>query len=70
MQRLGFRTEAIERCLNHVSGTFRGIVGTYQTDPLEQEVRAALQAWTDYVTERVVGYKPVKVITRRGKQLP
>jgi integrase len=70
MQRLGFRTEVIERCLNHVSGTFRGIVGTYQTDPLEHEVRAALQAWTDYVTERVVGDKPAKVITLRGKQRP
>jgi integrase len=68
MERLGFRTEVIERCLNHVSGTFRGIVGTYQTDPLEHEVRAALQAWADYVTERVVGDKPAKVITLRDKQ--
>jgi integrase len=32
MQRLGVRTEAIERALNHRSGIFRGLVGVYQTD--------------------------------------
>jgi integrase len=49
MQRLGVRVEVIERALNHRSGSFAGIVGTYQVDPLESEVRAALQAWGDYV---------------------
>jgi integrase len=32
--RLGIRVETIERCLNHVSGGFGGIVGVYQRDPL------------------------------------
>jgi integrase len=49
MQRLGVRLEVIERALNHRSGSFAGIVGTYQVDPLESEVRTALQAWGDYV---------------------
>jgi integrase len=49
MQKLGVRTEVIERALNHHSGVYRGIIGTYQVDPLEPEVRAALQAWGDYV---------------------
>src|SRR5262249_3013371 len=30
MQRLGVPVEVIEACLNHRSGTFRGIVGVYQ----------------------------------------
>ena len=49
MQRMGVRVEVIERALNHRSGSFAGIVGVYQTDPLEAEVCAALQAWGDYV---------------------
>ena len=49
MQRLGVRVEVIERALNHRSGGFAGIVGTYQVDLLEPEVRAALQTWADYV---------------------
>ena len=47
------RTEVIERALNHRSGTFRGVIGIYQTDPLEDEVRTALQKWADHVEELV-----------------
>jgi integrase len=67
LQRLGVRTEVIERCLNHVSGSFRGIAGVYQRDPLIDEVRAALQAWADRVEQIVVG-TPAKVISLRGKR--
>jgi integrase len=49
MQRLGVRVEVIERALNHRSGSFAGVVGIYQVDPLESEVRLALQNWGDYV---------------------
>ena len=51
MQRLGVRTEVIERALNHRSGVYRGVAGVYQTDLLESEVRAALQMWSDYLEE-------------------
>ncbi len=37
MQRLGVRVEVIERCLNHLSGSYQGIVGTYQRDPMLEE---------------------------------
>jgi hypothetical protein len=67
MQRLGVRVEVIERALNHVSGVYRGIVGVYQTDPLEHEVRAALQCWNEYVVERLVGGKPAKVVKLRHR---
>jgi integrase len=49
MQRLGIRLEVIERALNHVSGSFRGVVGTYQRDPMSDDVRVALQKWGDHL---------------------
>src|SRR5262245_60628539 len=65
LQRLGIRTEVIERALGHHSGTFKGIVGTYQTDPLAHEVRAALQLWADHVEELVLGPRSAKVVRMR-----
>jgi integrase len=53
LQRFQIRTEVIERLLNHRSGTFKGVVGIYQTDALEDEVRTALQRWADFVEELV-----------------
>jgi integrase len=49
MQRLGVAVPVIERALNHTSGTFRGIVGTYQVDLLARDVRAALTAWAAHI---------------------
>jgi integrase len=65
MQRLGIAVPVIEKALNHVSGTFRGIVGTYQTHDYADEVCVALQRWGDHV-ERLVGGKPAKVVKLRG----
>jgi integrase len=67
MQPLGTRTEAIERALNHRSGVFRGIVGRYQTDRLDDEVAIALQKWGDHV-EQLVGGKPAKVVKLRRRR--
>ena len=67
MQRLGIRTEAIERAINHRSGVFRGITSTYQVDRLDDEVAIALQKWADRVEEIVSG-EPVKVVSLHGKR--
>jgi integrase len=64
MQKLGVSVPVIERALNHASGTFRGIVGTYQTHDYADEVRIALQKWADRV-EEIVGGKPAKVVALR-----
>jgi integrase len=61
MQRLGIRAEVIERCLNHISGVYRGVSGTYQRDPLIEETRSALQRWANHI-EQLVGGKPAKVV--------
>jgi hypothetical protein len=44
-----------------VSGTFRGIIGTYQTHEYMDEVTVALQRWGDHV-ERLAGGQPAKVV--------
>jgi integrase len=49
MQQLGIRVEVIERALNHISGSFRGVSGTYQRDPLTDDVRDALACWSRFV---------------------
>jgi integrase len=64
MQRIGVSVPVIEKTLNHVSGTFRGIVGVYQTHDYADEVRVALQRWADRVDE-IVGGKPAKVVKLR-----
>jgi integrase len=49
MQKLGVRVEVIERALNHVSGSYRGVAGIYQRDPMTTEVREALERWAQHV---------------------
>jgi integrase len=67
MQKLGISVPVIEKALNHISGTFRGIVGVYQQHDYADEVRIALQRWADRV-EEIVGGKPAKLFTLRGKR--
>lgn len=65
MQRLGVPVHLIERCLNHVSGTFGGIVGVYQTYDYADEMRGALRRWADHIDQLVSG-KPAKVVKLRA----
>jgi integrase len=46
---LGVNLPVIERCLNHVSGSFAGIVGVYQKQKYEVEQRAAMELWGRHV---------------------
>jgi integrase len=46
---LGVRLEVIERTLNHISGSFGGIVGVYQRHGFAEEQRAAWLAWSAHV---------------------
>jgi integrase len=67
MQRLGVRGEVIERCLNHLSGSFRGVAGTYQRDPLHDEMREAFARWAAHIERIVKGEgEPGKVVRLRG----
>jgi integrase len=67
LQRLGVQLPVIEKVLNHSSGSFRGVVGTYQKYSFADEKRRALQAWADHVDAVVRGEPTSKVVTlRRG----
>jgi integrase len=67
MARAGAELAVIERAVNHVSGSFGGIVGVYQKHRYEDEVRAALEAWSNMVKAIVEGRAAnVVELSRRG----
>jgi integrase len=55
LQRLGTRVEVIEATLGHRSGSFRGIIGTYQVHDYADERRITLQRWADHVVQLAGG---------------
>lgn len=55
MQRLGVKMEVTEKVLNHTSGSFGGIAGVYQVHDYADEKRAALRAWSRFVTDLIEG---------------
>jgi integrase len=59
MARLGVGLPVIEKVLNHVSGSFAGVVGIYQRHDFAGEKRKALELWSNHVAT-VVGDRPVK----------
>jgi integrase len=51
MARLNFPPHVVDKVLNHVSGTIRGVAAVYNRFEYLDERRAALEAWGRYVTE-------------------
>lgn len=68
LQKLGVSIPVIERALNHVSGAFAGIVGTYQVHDYAREIAVALQRWANEVERIAGGDKLAKVVPLRGKR--
>jgi integrase len=64
LARLGIALPVIERTLNHVSGSFAGIVGTYQKHSYSDEKRAALTAWGAFI-ERLMSEPGANVVEIR-----
>lgn len=65
MAKLGVSLPVIEKILNHVSGSFSGIVAVYQRHDFADEKRKALEAWANHVAA-VVADNPAKVVSLRG----
>jgi integrase len=65
MAKIGIQVPTIEKTLAHRSGTFRGVVGTYQRHTFVPEMSAALQRWADHVAH-VVGGRPASVVPFRA----
>lgn len=49
MARLEIPPYVVEKVLNHVSGTFAGVLGVYNQYGYDREKREALNKWADYV---------------------
>jgi integrase len=62
MARLGINLPVIEKCLNHASGSFAGIVGVYQRHSFADEKRQALEAWGKHVDSLTSGKTTSKVV--------
>jgi integrase len=67
MARLGINLPVIEKILNHVSGSFAGIVGIYQRHDFADEKRRALDLWANHIAELVAG-KSAKAASLRGQK--
>jgi integrase len=66
MARAGADLHVIERAINHVSGSFGGIVGVYQKHRYADQVAAALEAWSNLLRD-IIGQAPTNVVElRRG----
>jgi integrase len=66
LARLGTDIAVVERILNHASGTFRGVVGTYQRHGFDDERRIALGRWGRHIEALATGEsKVVKIAARR-----
>jgi integrase len=62
MAKLGVDLHVIERCLNHASGTFGGIVGVYQKHRFEDGMRRAMDAWAAHIERLVTGAEASNVV--------
>jgi integrase len=49
LQRLGVAPHIVELCLNHRSGTFRGVAGIYQRHRYTKEVKEAFELWSEHI---------------------
>jgi integrase len=69
MARLNIPPHVVDKVLNHVSGTIRGVAAVYNRFAYLDERRAALEAWGRYV-EKLVTEAPANVVdlpaTRRS----
>lgn len=69
MARLGIALPVIERCLNHISGSFSGVAGTYQKFDFSSEKRAAWATWGRHIQATVAADAGAVVPFRRAGQI-
>jgi hypothetical protein len=68
MAALRIELTTIEKCVNHVSGSFGGIVGVYQRHSFDVEKREALIRWNAHVERIVSGEAEEKVVCLRQRE--
>jgi integrase len=65
LARVGVNLPVIERLLNHVSGSFGGIVGVYQKHDFADATRDAMTRWGAHIERLATGEAPSNVVTLR-----
>ncbi len=65
MARLNFPPHVVDKVLNHVSGTIRGVAAVYNRFEYLEERRAALEAWGRHVGS-LISPAPANVVALRG----
>jgi len=70
MAKLGVDLHVIERCLNHVSGTFGGIVSVYQKHKFEDGMRRAVDVWAAHIERLVTGAPAGNVVELAAARAP
>jgi integrase len=60
--RLGVDLHVVEKCLNHTSGSFAGIVSVYQRHDFAGEKCACMQAWGRFIEALVSGEQAGNVV--------
>ena len=65
MARLNIAPHVVDKVLNHVSGTIRGVAAVYNQFEYLEERRAALEAWSRYVAN-LVAPAQANVVALRG----
>jgi hypothetical protein len=65
MARLNIAPHVVDKVLNHVSGTIRGVAAVYNRFEYLEERRAALEAWGRYVSALVTP-APANVLALRA----
>jgi integrase len=64
---LGVALPVVEKIVNHVSGSFAGVVGVYQKYTFDTEKREALARWAQHIQGLVAG-KPANVVRLPRKE--
>ena len=65
--KLGVLPHIVEAILNHVSGHRAGVAGIYNRAKYENEMRDALQRWSDYIEGLTA--KPLSSQPQQGQGL-
>jgi integrase len=66
MNGIGIPPHIVEVTINHISGAKGGVAGVYNHEEYEQEKRAALERWADYIAAVVSG-RTGNVVPMRGR---
>jgi integrase len=69
LARLGVNLAVTEKVVNHVSGSFAGVVGVYQHHDFASEKRDALERWDRHVAASVNG-RAGEVVPFRNNRIP